>query len=269
MNVFRWLTRQSFGVNLLAAILFIFLLGALFFASLGIITKHGETIKVPEVVGQSADKATELLKTEGFNVEVEDSAYVDSLPPLTVLRQQPEGNFVVKVNRTIYLTLNKQEAPETAMPNLVNLSFRSAELDLQSLKLNMGDTIYKPDIAKNAVLAQLYNNKPIQPGTMIPEGSRISLVLGDGIGNQANPVPNLVGLTFMQARDLLSASNLGLGVVLFDGPITDTDNAYVFRQMPPPKTTTGQVNSIYAGESIDMWISQTQKDTSGLPLNQP
>src|SRR5699024_4492038 len=113
---------------------------------------------------------------------------------------------------------------------------------LQNQKLKLGDTLYKPDIAKNAVLEQLYHNKPIKAGTKIPEGSYITLVLGNGLSNVANDVPDLVGLTYLQATELISANDLNLGVVLTRGEITDTADAYIFKQNPTLKDQTGRRN---------------------------
>ncbi|MHB1922446.1 MAG: PASTA domain-containing protein [Chitinophagaceae bacterium] len=257
--MFEKITHQPFWFNFLVAMGLIFLIGILFFTSLGIITKHGETIVVPGVEGKNVEQAKTFLTSLGFNVVVDDSAYVDSLPPLLVVRQMPEASSVVKVNRTIYLTVNKVSPPMTAMPDLVNYSFRSAEMTLQSLLLNVGDTIFRPDIAKNAVLEQMYQGKDITPGTLIPEGSKITLVLGNGLGNAENPVPNFLGLTLTQAKELLSASNLTLGSVLTDGLLTDTANAFIFQQVPAAKNALGGPNLVRAGESVDLWISQTMK----------
>ncbi len=256
-TLFKRLTHKSFGANLLAIFILVVLLGFIFFASLGFITHHGETMKVPGVTGQPGAAADRALRSLGFDVIVQDSAYIDTLPPLTVVRQTPEAQSVVKAGRTIYLTLNKVLPPMTAMPDLINYSFRSAEMTLESQRLQVGDTIYRPDIAKNAVLGQEFDGKPIKPGTMIPEGSRITLVLGDGLGNMANPVPRLVGLTFLQAQELLSASNLNVGVVLTDGALSDTAGAFVQRQNPSQKDGSGAPNYIRAGESIDLWLSQS------------
>jgi beta-lactam-binding protein with PASTA domain len=262
--VFKWLTHRSFGANLLAVCVLFIVLGIVFFSSLRYVTRHGETLTVPQVAGQKMAQAEKALKAMHFEVIVQDSAYVDSLPPLTVVRQTPEAGSVVKVERTVYLTLNKIQPPLTAMPDLVNYSFRSAQMTLESQRLQLGDTLYKPDIAKDAVLEQLFQGKPIKAGTMIPEGSRITLVLGDGIGNVANPVPNLVGLTYQQALDLLSGNALNVGVVLTSGILSDTMNAFVTRQNPPKNDNTGQPNYIRAGESVDLWLSQTNPmDTTG------
>ena len=78
--MFKFITRQSFFVNLLVALVLVFLLGFLFFQSLGWLTHHGEYLKVPSVTGKSVDEAVDLLEKEGFEVVITDSLYNDSLP---------------------------------------------------------------------------------------------------------------------------------------------------------------------------------------------
>ncbi|HVB03643.1 MAG TPA: PASTA domain-containing protein [Chitinophagaceae bacterium] len=254
--MFKRLTRQPFWVNLLAAIGLIFLIWMIFFISLGFITKHGQSVGVPLIVGRSLDDAEMVLNKDGFHVVVQDSAFTDSLPAFTILRQSPQADDQVKPNRTVFLTVNKAEPPMTAMPDLISYSFRSAVMTLESQRLVMGDTIYRADFAKNSVLDQLYQGKPIKAGTLIPEGSRISLVLANGLGAASSPVPDFIGLTFQQARDLINADDLSLGVVLFNGPITDTANAYVFQQIPARRGDQGNPNNIHPGEVVDLWVSQ-------------
>src|SRR5690606_15523086 len=108
----------------------------------------------------------------------------------------------------IFLIVNKQNPPETPMPSLVNLSFRSAEMLLKSNKLKLGDTTMRPDMAQGAVLEQLVNGKVITAGTMVPQGSKIDLVIGDGLGNKEINVPDITGLTYPEAVAMLSGSNL-------------------------------------------------------------
>lgn len=248
-------------------------LGLLFFLLLGVITHHGETRTVPDIRRKNVQEATMALEKLGFSVDVRDSIYIDSLPPLSVWEQTPEKGSVVKVGRTIYLTINKVVPPMVAMPDLEGLTFRSAEMTLHSRRLNVGDTIYKPDFATNTVLEQLLNGKPIKPGRQVPEGSNITLVLSSGTGSTENPVPDLVGLTYLEARETLSASNLNLGTVLIDPGVTDTANAFVNKQIPMRKNDLGELNMVRAGESIDIWLSATRpvKDSSLLlqPAPQP
>jgi beta-lactam-binding protein with PASTA domain len=148
------------------------------------------------------------------------------------------------------------------MPNFVGLSFRNAELYLQQLGLKLGDTLRKPDIAKNAVLEQLYNDVPIRPGTKIYQGSSITLVLGSGIGDDETEVPQLIGLTYGQVKSMLQGMGLNVGALLIDSDVKDTANAYIYKQSPDIRELlpdgTYQRLKIRPGQSIDLWLGTTQ-----------
>ena len=275
--MFEFITKRSFAVNLLTAVALILLIVFLFFLSLGSITRHNETIKVPSVAGQSLSDASSLLKKQGFKVAVQDSVYIDTLAPLAVVKQSPESDETVKINRTIYLTINRAQPPLIEMPDLRGYSFRSAEMYLESLGLKLGDTSYTPDIARNAVKDQKYKGNAISPDTKIPMGSSIDFVLGNGLGNTQLIVPNLIGLTVSQAKDYLSGDNIGIGVIIAASAVQDTANAYINKQNPEPKIImpNGDTasNHIRAGQLMDIWVSDTPpaRDTSNtqsLPNNQ-
>src|SRR6185295_8305123 len=127
--------------------------------------------------------AKSILEKSGFDIEIQDSIYIDALPPSVVVKQTPDGDEVVKSNRTVYLTINRAVPPMVEMPNLVGYSFRNAEMVLKNMGIRIGDTTFKPDFAKNSVLEQWYNGTTVTPGTKLRMGSSVSLVLGDGIGN--------------------------------------------------------------------------------------
>ena len=124
--MFKFITRQSFFVNLLVALVLVFLLGFLFFQSLGWLTHHGEYLKVPSVTGKSVDEAVDLLEKEGFEVVITDSLYNDSLPLNVVKKQLPDPDATVKVNRTVFLNVNPSTLPMVEMPSLEGLSYRFA-----------------------------------------------------------------------------------------------------------------------------------------------
>lgn len=263
--MFDFFRKRSFGFNLLAVIVMFFVLAMIFFSLLGVITKHGQQLTVPDVRGKNVTEAIARLEEAGFEADVRDSIYIDTLKALTVWDQTPAKGAQVKVGRTIYLTVNKVVPPMVAMPELEGLTFRSAELTLKSRRLNIGDTIYKPDFATNTVLQQLLNGKPIKAGKQIPEGSNITLVLSSGTGSIENPVPNFVGLTFAEAKEILSASNLTLGTVLIDPAVQDTLNAYVTKQFPNRKNEYDDFNMVRAGESVDFWLGPVKPVKDSVP----
>nr|AIA16523.1 PASTA domain protein [uncultured bacterium] len=269
--MFKFITLRPFAINLLVIIALLLVIIFAFFFSLDSITKHNESLTVPDVKSKTLAEATTLLEQKKFKVSVQDSVYVDSLPPLTVIKQSPESEEVVKTNRTIYLTINRATPPLIDMPDLRGFSYRSAQMFLESLGLKTGNISYTPDIARNAVKDQLLNGKTIEPGAKVPMSTAIDLVLGNGLGDTQLAVPDLVGLTVSQAREYLSGDNINIGVILTEGAVADTANAYIVKQNPEPITVmpTGETvnNRIRAGQMMDIWISMVPpvKDSTAQP----
>ncbi|MES2374444.1 MAG: PASTA domain-containing protein [Bacteroidota bacterium] len=261
--IHKYITSKPLWVNILAGLGLILVLVLLFFATLSWITGYGKYEKVPSVTGQNADAAKKILEDRGFEVIIQDSVYIDTIAKLAVVRQSPEADAQVKHGRTIFLTINRNVAPQVEMPNLAGFSVKSAEMYLQSLGLKMGELSYEPDIARNAVLRQLYNGEPIPAGTKIPIGSVISFVLGSGEGGGVINVPNLLGMTYEEARTYLSTMGINIGAVTGMDEIKDSTNAYVIRQMPDVLSDSLSAegmrvpNKIKQGQLIDIYISST------------
>ncbi|MBU6262011.1 MAG: PASTA domain-containing protein [Bacteroidetes bacterium] len=263
-NLVQKIVQKPLWQNILIGIGFLFFLLIVFFLSLGWITGYGKTAKVVSVVGQSYVAAQQQLEKEGFEVVILDSIYVDSIAKLAVIRQTPEADEIVKAGRTIYLTINRMVPPQVEMPSLVGFSLKSAELYLQSLQLKLGAVTYKPDFARNAVLDQLFNGVPIAQGVKIPLGSTIGLVIGTGVGGEETDMPNLVGLTYVDAKNLLSLQHINIGSVLSLETIKDSATSFVFRQTPGYLSTkldslTGMPlpNKIRQGQLVDLYLSNT------------
>jgi beta-lactam-binding protein with PASTA domain len=260
----KHITGRPLWVNILAALVVTFLIVLLFALSLTWITHHGDAKTVPAVTGKTIDEVSELLEDQGFEVVIQDSVYYDSLPPSIVIKQIPEPDAVVKVNRTIYVTINRVVPPDIDMPNLVGYSFRNAEMVLKNMGLKLGDTTFRPDFARNSVLEQLYNGQRIAPGAKIKTGSTISLVLGTGVGNESMTVPRLLGLTYSEAKILLEAQGLILGAVITDPNVRDTANAFVYKQNPNTTDEKRRQFKIRPGQMMDMWLSVQRPNVDSL-----
>ncbi|MER3497795.1 MAG: penicillin-binding protein [Chitinophagaceae bacterium] len=254
MRFFSYITHRPLWFNILVAILLAIIVFVVLVLSLQLCTHHGQSKTVPNVMGKTYDEAVRILDQEGFEVIVQDSViYIDTLKPLTVIKQIPESDEVVKVNRTVYLTLNRAVPPLVEMPNLIGFSYRNAEMTLENMGLKVGDTIYKSDFAKNSVLDQLYQGQHINPGSKLRMGSNVTLVLGTGVGDMKFIVPSLVGRTYGEAKTVLEANGLNI-IAIPEGPITDTMNAYVHRQDPQRYDDEGRPQYIRTGQIITVWI---------------
>lgn len=221
---------------------------AFFYIYLPSTTNHGETITVPDLEGVAYGKLDNFLTERNLRFEVTDSSYSGEYPPLTVLRQEPRAGSKVKENRKIYLWLNAEHPPKVKMPQLIDGSVKNAQMVLESYQLLLGNIRYVPDLAQNAVLEQKYNGKDIEAGTYIPKGSKIDLVVGDGLGNQTLDIPNVIGMEKDEAEILIIGSGLKIGTVIYQAT-EETLPGTIIRQTPPAG------GSIRIGETIDIWVA--------------
>lgn len=252
--MFKFIARQSFLVNLAIAVALIFLVGFIFFESLGWITHHGESLKVPNVMGKNVDSATDLLEKQGFDVVITDSLYTDTVALNIVKKQLPDPNATVKVNRTVFLNVNPRSLPMVEMPKLEGLSFRFALDNLTRNHLKLGDTSYRADFMKGSVLEQRYQGSEIKSGTPIRWGSSIDLIIGGGLVAKQIPVPDLTGLTVSEAKNILNEQGILLAAILTSGTVTDTANAFIFRQNPSAVGADDVPSYIQPGQTMDIWI---------------
>lgn len=252
--MFKFLTNRPFWVNLLAAIALGFLIIFIVLKMLGWITKHGETLTVPVVTGKKTNDAIKLLESKGFDVQIQDSVYTDTAANGIVLKQLPEGNATVKVNRTVFITINRVVPPSFDMPKLEGQSLGAALDILERNHLKLQDTFFRPDFMKGYVLEQQYNGSKIAPGTKIKWGSKITLIIGDGINESEQIVPEVTGQTFAEARAFLEAAGIIVAPVP-DADVRDTGRAYVYRQNPPRFNEEKAPNYIRPGMVMDLFLS--------------
>lgn len=268
----KFLTNRPLWVNILVGIVLAFGILILMILSLNLVTHHGKASTVPSVTGKSYDEAKAILKKAGFNVDILDSVYVDTLKPLSVMRQLPDGDEIVKSNRTVYLIITRAVPPLVEMPNLVGYSYRNAEMVLKNMDLKIGDTTFKPDFARNAILEQLYNGSSINPGTQIRKGSTISLVLGDGIGKREFVVPIITGMQYCDAKSILEDNGIVIGAIVTDANIIDTCAAWIYKQNPERFDDQHHLLRIRPGQTIDVWLQvdkPAKKDSTDRPLPIP
>ncbi len=267
--MFKFITHRPLWLNLLTGLLLAVIVFFIFVFSLNWITHHNESKTVTAVTRKSFSQAETILHDAGFEVEIQDSIYVDSVPPMTVLRQVPEDGEVVKVNRTVYVTINRAVPPLVEMPNLVGFSYRSAEMELSNMGLRVGDTFYRADFARNSVLEQRYKGEIIKAGTKIRMGSSISFILGTGVGNEKFLVPNLVGKTYCEAKQWIESRGLVMGVPMAAG-ISDTCRAYIYDQRPARFDEFNKLQYIRTGQTIDVWLQADKpvSDSLAVPLEQ-
>jgi eukaryotic-like serine/threonine-protein kinase len=255
-KIIGFIRSKTFLTHLLLSMLAVFLVLIGTYQWLNAYTNHGETITVPNLVGRKFTDLEKLLEGKSMLVKIADSSvFILDKPPGVVIEQDPAPNEMVKEGRTIYVTITRTVPPQVKVPNLVDVSQRQAEAILASYGLKVGQLIYKPDLAKNAVLSMLFKGRELRPGDDLEKGSTVDLVLGDGIGNTEVVVPSLKGLTYDEVLFVLQGSSVNPGAIVFDESVQDTAEAFVYRQIPEP----GDSAFIKQGEAIDLFFTQNRE----------
>ncbi|WP_207531633.1 PASTA domain-containing protein [Desertivirga arenae] len=251
MNKFlAYLRTDTFRKNLIIAIVSIIVFLLVIFFSLRFYTRHGEGQPVPKLKGMQVDEAIELLESQGFNYQVDSVFQVGKAPGL-VIEQDPDVNTNVKANRTIYLTVITKNAPEVGFPNIFEMTFLEARAVLSNYGIKIGDTSYTSDIVRDRVLEASLKGRSISAGQQVAKGSVISLVLGDGKGASEVDLPDLAGSTLSEATFALKGSSLGVGMVTYEGEISDTTGARVIRQYP----SVDSLSKVSIGSKVDLILS--------------
>lgn len=252
-------TRKDLLIHLSLVIsLFLAAFLGFFFVYLPWSTNHGQSITVPDLRKMNLDDVRSALDERRLDYVVSDCTFVPGVAPYTVLSQYPFPNSLVKEGRNIYLTVTMGTAPMIRMPDLIGNGLRSAQSYLRSVGLAEGTIRYIPDIAENAILEQWYNGRKIEPGTQLPKGSRIDLVVGNGIGNTELDVPSLIGLSQEEAEIYIKGSDLRVGTVLYK-TVPGAKPGMVVEQRPAANSGV----KVHVGEIIDIWIAGTPDNDTG------
>ena len=185
-DLFSYLKSKMFFKHLaLAIISLVFVLWALF-KFLGVYTHHGETAEVPDFKGKAIAELDTYVADKNVGYVIIDSVYDPKEKSGIVIKQDPEAKSLVKHNRIIYLYVTSTQAPQIAMPKLVDRSTRQAIFMIESYGLKVGKVTEIAGDCNGCVLHQFYKGKEIIPGEAIKKGSKIDLTVGKKDNNYSS-----------------------------------------------------------------------------------
>lgn len=240
---FRFLFSKTFLINLILALLVLFLVPYFTLKYLDTYTNHGVKLPVPNFIGTSVNEITQLAKDNQIQVVINDSVFSDDAPRGTVLSQEPLPNTneypsFVKPNRKIYVTIVKQSGEYKEIPDLTGdfrVSKKIAKVRLEMLGFKVAFT---PKASKdNYVLELKHNGKVVKKGDKVLKGETIEVIHGNGGGGVPVTLPNVVNKTVSDASQELALAGLNVDVNYEGENITAEDslNFVVLIQNPHPK----------------------------------
>lgn len=207
-------------------------------------TNYNEGLTVPDITKLEVEQAQQRLQEIGLRYEITERRANDQYPPNYVLDQTPGGSSIVKPDRKIYLTVNSSVTPTIEVPEVVDLSLRNAQIQLQSNGLDVGAIDYASSRFQNTVLSQ-----SITPGTVVETGTAVNLVVSDGLGMSKVKIPEILGKRLGVAQRSLRESGLRVGSIRFQR--TNEVEANIVIEYTP-----ADADSAFEGERIDLMVSE-------------
>ncbi|SKA92376.1 serine/threonine protein kinase [Caloramator quimbayensis] len=184
-------------------------------------------VKVPSIIGLNEDEARKVLESKKLNMEVANRVS-DKKPAGEVIRTYPAENTTVKQNSTVRVVISTGPK-EVKVPDLTNLDLIAAEslIKRNALKIGVIERKNSDEVSKDLIISQ----SP-EKGTMVQEGTEISIIISDGPELKLVTVPSLLGKSLDEAKNELKKYNLSLGTISYsvdnnyaDGVVIDQDVA--------------------------------------------
>jgi len=193
-----------------------FLLGIFFaiagvsaYLTLTLVIESEETIVVPALENKNAIKVLERLSDLGLNTKVKGSEYHADIPLHHVIYQEPKPGTMLKKGRDVKIVLSK--GPKTfAAPNVANLVRRQAEVILTNNGLACGTVskAFSQNVKKGSVIAQAP-----AAGRQIKRNETVNLLISEGPRPAGYLMPDLEGMRFEKAVQLLETYGLTVGQI--------------------------------------------------------
>jgi len=208
-------------------------------------TNFNEGVTVPDVTKISLNDAQILLIDYGLRYEVLDRRANAAYPANFIIDQSPQPLQLVKPNRKVYLTVNTEVRPKAVVPNVVDLSFRNARIQLENYGFTLGTTSYESSRFRNTVLRQ-----SLAPGDTVDRGAAVNLVISDGLGDRIVTVPDITGQKLSQAQQDVRQAGLRVGEIRYQ-PSREEANTVLSFSPNAETLTEGTELTLIVSERFD------------------
>src|SRR5690348_12534338 len=199
-----------------------YLVAAFVFFPSGVITQD---LKVPNVIGLDLQTAQQRLAQSGFQGEQGETRFHATAPKGTVLDQTPPAGSKDASGTKVTLAVSGGQRM-AVVPNVVGMARPDAERALDQAGFDVGDVSEQPN---QSARGEVVDTKP-RPGTETPIPGPVQLVLSGGPATIQ--VPDVVGRSFAQARQLLQQLGLAVGDVTSPNGGSPDGGAIVSSQSP-------------------------------------
>lgn len=232
------------------------------FMFIKVVARQGREYELPDICGEAL---SDLKSHNPLHIKyvVIDSAYNADKPGGIVLQQDPLPGTMIKTRRKVYVTVTSFKPSDVVLPELSNMSVRSAVSSLEAAGLRCGRLRFVDSPYRNVVLDCTCKGKMVYAGEKMASGDVVDLTVGRGEGNKGTRVPFVIGQVASKARRGILSASLNVGTEHFDG-VSNRNTAVCYRLYPD---YTG-VTRYPLGTSVEMWYCDaTEADVERIISN--
>lgn len=204
---------------------------------------------VPDLRGKSLNDALNVLSNLNLGLRKESDEFNQNIPLGTIIRQNPMPGITVREGKIIKVTIS-QGGQVSFVPNLIGLPIRTAEINIRSAGLNLGEesTRYSILYEKGIVVDQ-----DPKPGSIIERDSLINLVISSGKPpDDILLMPKFINKDIDEVRKWGSDNQIDIEIKQETSSIEPSGT--VIRQDIPPDT------EITRGQKVVVWVADYSDD---------
>ena len=211
-----------------------------------IVVRGAEQTMVPDVVGKELTQALLELQVKELYPRLQLRYSQSSQEKGLILEQEPRPGTIVKAGRRIRLVVS-QGVVLNRVENFIGRNIDEVRMDLQTIYASSGSL---PLLSLKEPL--MYEFSPEVPGTILAQKPEpytdisgplsLEFVVSRGWENTTVTVPQLTGLSFSAALDLISAS--GINFRFSTRERNDGEQGEIVVSQNPPVNTVAPINTV-------------------------
>ena len=232
------------------------------FLLIKVIARQGKEYELPDIYGVSLQEL-ESHNPLHFKYVVIDSVYHADKEGGLVVQQDPKAGTMVKTHRKIYVTVTTYAPADVVLPELSNMTVRSAVSALEAAGLRCGKLRFVDSPYRNVILEATCKGKMVYAGEKMDQGAVVDLTVGMGEKLVGSRVPFVIGQSPAKARRGILSASLNVGQEHFE-EVTDRNSAVCYRLSPD---YTG-VTRYPLGTYVEVWYCDaTEEDVERIISN--
>ena len=232
------------------------------FLLIKVIARQGKEYELPDIYGVSLQEL-ESHNPLHFKYVVIDSVYHADKEGGLVVQQDPKAGTMVKTHRKIYVTVTTYAPADVVLPELSNMTVRSAVSALEAAGLRCGKLRFVDSPYRNVILEATCKGKMVYAGEKMDQGAVVDLTVGMGEKLVGSRVPFVIGQSPAKARRGILSASLNVGQEHFE-EVADRNSAVCYRLSPD---YTG-VTRYPLGTYVEVWYCDaTEEDVERIISN--